>query len=493
MATRRGGRACSAAPAGHPVRMTFLREAFAGGNRFIARLAIVAAIGGFLFGYDTGVISGALLFIKDDLGASDFQQQAVVGALLLGAVFGAIGAGWAVDALSRRNTKIIAGLIYVVGALACAFAPTTEFLIVARFVLGLAVGTASFVAPLYISELAPKHLRGGFVSFNQLMIVTGIFVAYIVNWALKDAANNWRWMLGLAVIPGVALAVGMLFQPKTPRWLVENGHDDEARDVLRRARNTDDIDDEIQEIKRVSAEEGSLRDVMSRSVRPMLAVGLALAIFQQLIGVNTVIYYAPTILQATVLNPDSAVTQAVAVGLSNLVFTIVAVLLLDRVGRRPFLLIGTTGCIASLAVLGVWFKSSGLQDSASWLALAALISYIAFFAIGLGPVFWLMIAEIFPLRLRGPAMAMCTVANWSFNFLVSFTFLTLVHSIGRSETFWLYAAIGVVALWFFATKVPETKDRSLEEIEDEVGADVEAADREGRYSKEPQPSRIKPA
>src|SRR3954447_1725585 len=189
--------------------MTFLREAFTSGNRFIVRLAVVAAIGGFLFGYDTGVISGALLFIKDDLGASDFEQQAVVGALLLGAVLGAVWAGWAVDALSRRNTKIIAGVIYVVGALGCAFAPSVELLIVARFVLGLAVGTASFVAPLYISELAPKHLRGGFVSFNQLMIVTGIFIAYIVNWALKDAANNWRWMLGLAVIPGVALAVGM--------------------------------------------------------------------------------------------------------------------------------------------------------------------------------------------------------------------------------------------------------------------------------------------
>jgi sugar porter (SP) family MFS transporter len=380
-----------------------------------------------------------------------------------------------VDALSRRNTKIIAGLIYVVGALACAFAPTTEFLIVARFVLGLAVGTASFVAPLYISELAPKHLRGGFVSFNQLMIVTGIFVAYIVNWALKDAANNWRWMLGLAVIPGVALAVGMLLQPKTPRWLVENGHDDEARDVLRRARNTDDIDDEIQEIKRVSAEEGSLRDVMSRSVRPMLAVGLALAIFQQLIGVNTVIYYAPTILQATGLNPDSAVTQAVAVGLSNLVFTIVAVLLLDRVGRRPFLLIGTTGCIASLAVLGVWFKSSGLQDSASWLALAALISYIAFFAIGLGPVFWLMIAEIYPLRIRGQAMSVAAIANWGANFLVTISFLTLLNAISPTGTFFLFGFMSLVALIYFAKRVPETRQRSLQQIERELGVQMSEA------------------
>jgi sugar porter (SP) family MFS transporter len=301
-------------------------------------------------------------------------------------------------------------------------------------------------------------------------------------------------MLGLAVIPGAALCIGMMMQPKTPRWLVENDHEDEARAVLRRARATDDVDGEIEEIRRVSAEEGSLRDVMARAVRPMLAVGLALAIFQQLIGVNTVIYYAPTILEATGLNASSAITQAVAVGLSNLVFTIVAVLLIDRVGRRPFLLTGTIGCIASLTLLGIWFKSSALQSSASWLALASLIAYIAFFAIGLGPVFWLMIAEIFPLRLRGPAMAMCTVANWSFNFLVSFTFLTLIHAIGRSETFWLYAAIGVVALAFFALKVPETKDRSLEEIEADLGADVAAvereADRAGRFTKEPTGTRI---
>ncbi|MBI5106389.1 MAG: sugar porter family MFS transporter, partial [Solirubrobacterales bacterium] len=465
--------------------MTFLREALRGSNRFVVRLALVAALGGFLFGYDTGVISGALLYLKDDLGASSFEQQAVVGALLLGAVAGAIMAGWSADRFGRRDTTIVAGVVYIVGALGCALAPDVTTLIAARFVLGLAVGCASFVAPMYISELAPQHLRGGLVSFNQLMIVTGILAAYIVNFALKDVAHEWRWMLGIGVVPGVFLMLGMLRQPRSPRWLLEQGRDDEARAVLCRIRERGEVDDEVEEIRRSAAEEGTWRDVLAQAARPMLVVGLALAIFQQLIGVNTVIYYAPTILEDAGLKADAAVTQALGVGITNLVATIIAVVLLDRVGRRPFLLVGTAGCVASLVLLGVFFSSGSLQDSANWLALVGLTAYIAFFAIGLGPVFWLMIAEIFPLKIRGSAMAACTVANWAANFAISFTFLTLVHGIGRAETFWLYAAMGVLAFVFFAARVPETKDRSLEEIE--RGATGE--DREGRFTREPAPTR----
>jgi MFS family permease len=207
--------------------MQFLREAF-GGNRYVARVSIIAAIGGLLFGYDTGVISGALLFIKDDLSASSFEQQAAVGSLLLGAVGGAILSGWLADKIGRKWTLIAAGIIYIVGGLASALSPDIWFLIIARFVLGFAVGTASFVAPMYISEMVPKHLRGGMTSFNQLMITSGILLAYIVNAALKDAGNNWRWMLGLSVIPGILLAVGMLRQPDSPRWLVEQGREDDS-------------------------------------------------------------------------------------------------------------------------------------------------------------------------------------------------------------------------------------------------------------------------
>ena len=456
--------------------MEFLKEAFSGRNRFVLRLAIIAALGGFLFGYDTGVISGALLFVTKDLGASKFDQQAFVGALLVGAVIGAVLSGYSADALSRRRTKIIAGAIYVVAALGSALAQTSWELIIARLVLGIAVGTASFVAPMYISELAPKKIRGGVTTFNQLMVVSGIMVAYIANWALKDSANNWRWMLGLGALPGLVLAIGMFFQPYSPRWLVEKGREDEALDVLKRARDSEDeAKEELGEIKEAAKDERGVRDIWKPDVRPLVVVGLVLAFAQQLIGVNTVIYYAPTILKFTGVGSGSAITQALSVGITNLVFTIVAVLILDKVGRRPLLTIGTIGCIVSLVVLGVFFASSSLQNSASWIALVCLIVYIASFAIGLGPVFWLMIAEIFPLSVRSPAMSISTVGNWASNFLVSSFFLTLTSAITKQGTFWLYAGFGVLALIFFYARVPETKDRSLEEIGHELGAEAEPA------------------
>ncbi len=450
--------------------MDFLREALRGRNRFVLRLALVAALGGFLFGYDTGVISGALPFISKEVGGGEFNEQAYVGSLLVGAVAGAIIAGYSADALSRRRTKIAAGCVYVVGALASAVSQTPTELIGSRFVLGLAVGTASFVAPMYISELAPKRIRGGVTAFNQLMVVSGIMVAYIVNWALKDATDNWRWMLGLGALPGLALAIGMYFQPFSPRWLVEKGREDEAKDVLVRARGGErEAEEELDEIREAASEEGSVRDLLSPSVRPLVLVGVVLAVAQQLIGVNTVIYYAPTILKFTGLSTNSAITQALSVGITNLLFTIVAVLLLDKVGRRALLLLGTAGCILALAMLGVFFSSSSLQRSDSWIALVCLIVYIASFAIGLGPVFWLMISEIFPLRVRSPAMSVSTVGNWASNFLVSSFFLTLVDAISREGTFWLYAGLGLLALIFFVFRVPETRGRSLEEIGEELG------------------------
>jgi sugar porter (SP) family MFS transporter len=449
--------------------VSFLREAFSGGNRFILRLAIIAALGGFLFGYDTGVISGALLYITDDLHAGQFAQQAFVGSLLVGAVVGAIISGFSADALSRRWTKILSGCIYVVAALGSAAAQDSTQLIIARFVLGIAVGTASFVSPMYISELAPKRIRGGITSFNQLMVVSGILVAYLVNWALQDVSGEWRWMLGLGALPGLALAVGMFFQPYSPRWLVEQGRDEEARAVLCRARNDErEVDEELEEIRDAASREGSLRDLVGERVRPLVVIGLVLAVAQQLIGVNTVIYYAPTILKFTGLSTSSAITQALSVGITNVVFTVLAVLVLDRVGRRPLLLSGTCACIVALVALGVFFASGGIQDAVPWLALVALIVFIAGFAVGLGPVFWLMISEIFPLSVRGPAMATATVANWGANFVVSSFFLTLTSAITRQGTFWLYAAFGVLSLVFFVWRLPETKGRSLEEIEGEV-------------------------
>ncbi len=451
--------------------MDFLREAFRGGNRFILRVATIAAIGGFLFGYDTGIISGALLYIKDDLGAGSFEQEAIVSSLLIGAAVGAVISGWTSEKVGRRWTKIGSGAVYVVGALAAAFAPSAGWLIGARFVLGLSVGTASFVSPEYISEQAPKRIRGGVTSFNQLMIVSGILIAYIVNFALGD---HWRWMLGLAVIPGAALAIGMLLMPSSPRWLIEQGREDEAREVLARSRSEEEVEEEIRGVREAAEREGSTADLVRPQMRPILTIGLALAIFQQFIGVNTIIYYAPTILQYTGLDASGAILRTISIGITNVVFTVVAVLLLDKVGRRALLLTGTAVCTVSLTVLGVFFAVSGLKDSVPWLALVCLIVYIAGFAVGLGPVFWLMISEIFPLRVRGPGMATSTVANWLSNFLISATFLSVVAAVSRAGTFWIYAGLGVLAFVFFLKRVPETRNRSLEDIERELSGDHEA-------------------
>jgi sugar porter (SP) family MFS transporter len=454
----------------------YLREALSGRNPFIVRISLLAALGGFLFGYDTGVISGALLYIEPDLHAGQAAQSWIVGGLLLGAVAGASLSGYLADRISRKWTTFAAGIVYAVGALGSAFATGSGELIATRAVLGLAVGAASFVAPMYIAEHTPPQIRGGTVSFNQLMVTSGILVAYLADFALKGVAGNWRWMLGLGAVPGVALVVSMLFVPHTPRWLMQVGRVDEARAVLRRTRADEQVDTEIDEIRSVLRQEGRvrIRQLFDRGLRPILLVGVALAVFQQFVGVNTVIYFSPTILTYTGLHADSAITDALSVGITNVVFTLLAVLLLDRVGRRVLLLAGTVGLTVALVLLGLFFQFPAWQHQAPWLALASLVLFIASFAIGLGPVFWLMISEIFPLSMRSRAMAVSTAANWIANFLVSYFFLQLIGAAGRPATFWIYAGLGVLAVGFFALRVPETRNRSLEEIERDIGGEYTA-------------------
>jgi sugar porter (SP) family MFS transporter len=444
-------------------------------NKRLLGVAAIAALGGFLFGYDTGVIGGAMLFMQKDLGLKTHgQQQLTVAILLLGAIAGALIAGWLADKISRRRTKMISGTVYVIGGVGCALAHSYWQILAGRFWLGLAVGCASFVSPMYIAELVPPKIRGGVVSFNQLMVTLGILAAYIVDWGFAPLPNNWRWMFALAVVPGAALAIGMYFMPFSPRWLVEKGREDDARAVLERYRNEeDDIDEEIGEIKDVAKQEVPLRELLAKGVRRMMVVGIALAVFQQIVGINTVIYYGPTILKFAGQQNTGALTQSVFIGCTNVFFTIVAILLLDKLGRRFFLITGTSILTVALIGLGIFFESASIQHNVGWLALVCLLVYIMGFAIGLGPVFWLMISEIFPLQMRGPAMAVCTMFNWGFNFLISYTFLTLTSAITKQGAFWLYAFFGVCAVIFFSTFVPETKDRSLEQIQSDLGAEAD--------------------
>jgi sugar porter (SP) family MFS transporter len=393
--------------------------------------------------------------------------------LLLGAMVGAFGSGFLADRIGRKWTKVISGSVYVIGALGCAFSVSVPMLIAFRTLLGLSVGAASFVSPLYISEVSPPRVRGGLVSFNQLAVTTGILVAYLVDSAFAHVPGTWRWMLGIAVIPGAALAIGMLTVPHTPRWLVQQGRKDDARGVLERLRSDDDeadVDGELRDIDRTAEQESSSswKDLLGKRVRPLLVVGLGLAIAQQFIGVNTVIYYAPTILKQTGLSNSGSIAQTVFVGVTNVVFTIIAVLLLDRVGRRKLLLSGTAVAVVALCGLATFFLVPAIQHAVGIAALAMLILYIAGYAIGLGPVFWLMISEIYPTGIKSKAMSVSTIGNWLANFVVAGTYLTLSAGITKQGTFFLYAGIGVLAFVFFLLRVPETKGRSLEDIQNEL-------------------------
>ncbi len=447
-------------------------------RRHVAISAAVTALGGLLFGYDTGVVSGALLFLKKDFGGlSSFQQELVTSLLLVGAVLGALTAGRIADRLGRRLTVLITATVFVVGVLLAAFTPTFPVLLVARIIIGLAVGSASMVVPLYIGEIVPPRVRGGLVSLNQLAITSGILVSYLIDYGLSDS-GNWRLMFGLAAVPAVLLFVGMLFQQESPHWLIRQGRDDEARQVLLRLRDEGDIDSEIREVHELSQIEGSYRDLISPRVRPLVWVGVLLAVFQQITGINTVIYYAPTLLQGAGLGNNAALLANVVNGCVNVGMTIVAIWLLDKVGRRPLLLSGTAGMAVGMVIVGCAFiGGSDLHGAAAAIAIAGLLIYTGSFAIGLGPVFWLLIAEIYPLRIRGAAMSVASMANWGANFVVTVSFLTLLNAISGVGVFFLFGFLTLVALAYFWRKVPETKGRSLQEIErDLVPAQARPAD-----------------
>jgi SP family galactose:H+ symporter-like MFS transporter len=420
-----------------------------------------------LFGYDTGVISGAILFIRQDFALSDFTVGLVVSAVLIGAVIGAAIGGDVSDHFGRRKVIIAAAVIFALGAVGTATVPDVTLLILGRIAVGVAIGIASEVTPLYISEMSPPQMRGSLVSLNQLAITIGIVVSYLVDFSLS-AFQGWRYMLGFAAIPAIILGVGMLPLPDTPRWLVNHNEPENARKVLKRIRGKDAVEGEVKEIQDgLKKQRGGRAELFNPMVKPALTIGISLAIFQQVTGINTVIYYAPTIFQsAGITSASSAILATVAVGVVNVIFTIVAIALLDRVGRRPLLLIGLAGMTFSLTLLGAVFFLPSLLSSLGDLAVVGLMLYVASFAIGLGPVFWLLISEIYPLRVRGLAMSIASEANWGSNLIIALTFLTLVQTLGQSGTFWLYAAVGVGAWVFAFLIVPETKGKTLEEIEE---------------------------
>ncbi len=434
----------------------------------IATIAATAALGGLLFGYDTGVISGALLFLREAFHLSNLMLGVVTSLALAGAAVGAGFAGPLSDHFGRRPILIVTACIFVVGGLVSAFAPVLAVLLIGRLLVGLGIGGASMLTPLYLAEIAPARERGALVSFSQLAVTVGILVAYLVGYAFA-ASGAWRWMLGLGSVPGVILGVGMVFLPETPRWLAGHGRIEKARIAMKRLRAVGkDIEPEMRQLQadlKPVAKVLPTSRLGHRVARLPLIVGIGLAIFQQVTGVNTVIYFAPVIFQASGLSSASAAILATAgIGVVNVVMTMVAIWLVDRLGRRLLLLGGLAGMGISLCLLATAF----LLGKGSYLGImtaGSLALYVGCFAVGLGPVFWLLVSEIFPLAIRARGMSAATIANWTANLVVALTFLNLTDLLGRSGVFFLYAALTFCALGFAFVLVPETKGLSLEAIE----------------------------
>jgi len=432
-------------------------------------IAGVAALGGLLFGFDTGVIAGAMLFIVPAFHLGAAEQGLVVSAVTFGALFGALAGGTSSDAIGRRWTNIVAGISFIMGSAVSALAPNVDILILSRLIIGLAIGLTSVAAPMYIAELAPARHRGRLVSLFQLAITTGILAAYIVDRALAPD-HAWRWMLGLAFIPGALLVLGMIPLPESPRWLLKTGAEQAARQVLSLLRSPEEVETDVQQIRDDLEQntQAAWTDLLMPGLRPALLVGIGLAVFQQVTGINTIIYYAPEIFQKAGLDKDTtALAATIGIGAINVLSTLIAIWLVDRVGRKPLLLAGLAGMIVSLVALGTAQRfGSKIGVNPQWvgpIAVGFIGLYIVCFAFSLGPIVWLMISEIFPNQARARAVAISTAANWMANFLVSLSFPVLLALMGPSLCF-LYAAMGVAASIFIIGYVPETKGKSLEDL-----------------------------
>lgn len=432
---------------------------------FVVLVASLAAVAGILFGFDTGVISGAILFIKSDFHLTPISNGMVVAAVLLGATLGSVVSGRFADYYGRRSLLIMTSIVFLIGTLCSALAATVVMLVLSRVVVGIAIGIACYTAPLYISELAPANFRGMLVSLNQLAITLGIMLAYLVDTYYADS-GHWRMMLGFGVVPAVILFISMLFLPKSPRWLLLMERDAQARATLTRIRKTELVDVEMDEIKQSIQNRGDWRVLFQKWVRPALIIGLGLGFFQQCTGINTIIYYAPTIFElAGFKSHATAILATVGIGAVNVMFTIIALPFLDRWGRKPLLYTGMLMMMMSLLALSVAFLFHSDSDILRWTAMVSMVVFISGFAIGLGPVMWLMFAEIFPLEIRGLGTSLVVAASWAFNGVIAWTFLLLVKGMGESATFLLYAALTLFGMLFVNRVVPETKNVSLEQIE----------------------------
>lgn len=455
-------------------------------DKKIRLITLVSTIGGLCFGYDTGVISGALIFMKNDLGLTPLQEGLVTSFLLFGAAIGSVGGGWLSDRQGRRKNILWVAVIFIFGALGTAVAWDMSSMIIARFILGLAVGCASVTVPIYISELARPAQRERLVTVNELMIVTGQFLAYSVNASIvnfyPDMSHNWRLMLAIPALPGALLWIGMLVMPESPRFFVRKGQIDKAVAVLKTIRRPEEVEQEIRDIQQVSQigiNHGRFVDELKRKwVLQLILIGLMIVLATRVTGVNTIMYYAPTVLKATGLGDAAAVTGAVANGVVSILATLLGMLLIGRHSRRKMFFTGQIGVTLSLVLIGLSFKLffhmetvdgvSGLHANftgASYIILALMLVFLTFMQGWIAPVFWLMLAEIYPLRMRGLGMGFAVFGLWIFDFIIQSFFPILLNSYGGGMTFGFFAATNVIMLILLVKFLPETRGLTLEQIE----------------------------
>ena len=435
---------------------------------YVLFLAAVAAISGFLFGFDTAVINSVLFFLRRQFSLSNIETEVAASALLLGCLLGAAGASLIGDRIGRRKSLLLAAILFAVSTVGAALANSVMIFSIGRLVGGLAIGLASVLTPVYISEVAPARSRGRLVSMNQLAITVGILAAYLVGWGLARLGDSsWRWMLGVAAIPALAFFLGLLAIPESPRWLIGNRQKERGRLVLSRIYGDEQADIEVQAVEEAAAcEQGTWGEVFARPMRRPLIVALALAILCQITGINTVLYYGSILISEHFKGAslNAALFANVIIGSSNFICTLIALRCLDRWGRRTMLLTGSAGMVVSLALFVIAYRIPGIPPL---LILACILGYTGFFAFAMGPIPWIVISEIFPNKIRGRAASIATSALWTSTLVVTFTFLSLVHVLGVPGTFGIYAILSAVSFVFILKMVPETRGKTLEQIQRE--------------------------
>ena len=454
-------------------------QASAKASSLVIRSAIVAAVGGLIFGFDTAVISGANAALKVQFNLDDGGLGATVAIATVGTIVGALVGGRSADHFGRRKLLFFIGILYVLGALGTALAPSHLVLMVFRFVGGVGVGLSSVCAPIYTAEIAPAKVRGRLVGLVQFNIVLGILVAYLSNYIVAQIVHDpqiaWRWMLGVMVVPSVLFLVFLVAVPETPRWLMAKGREEEAIAISRRLCNTvEESDEQIQEIRDQLASAGSqatLSQFFTRRYFKVIALAFFIAMFNQLSGINAILYYAPEVMKQAGADDNAALLMSVAVGLMNLIATMAALTVIDRIGRRSLMIVGSIGYLVSMGFLtAVMFMFQGhFNSTSSTLVLIGLLVFIAAHAFGQGSVIWVFISEIFPTRVRGLGQSLGSLTHWVFAAITTYAFPPIIGAWGGGWAFSIFLVCMFGQLVWVLTKMPETKGIPLEEMEDKLG------------------------